>query len=131
MNRDQIYQEIEETFGLVPAFFEVLPDSSLELEWELYKRVHVEEGPVPHKYRELVGLGMAAAMKCPYCLFYHTEMAKLHGATEAEIEDAMHFVKSSMGWSAYVTGLQLDLEQFKAQISQACDHVRAVHAGAP
>ena len=84
--------------------------------------VQMEPGPIPNKYRELIGLAMAAATRCRYCTFFHTEMAKLNGATDAEIEDAVHFAKSSAGWSTYLNGLQLDFEQFKTEILKAVQH---------
>jgi hypothetical protein len=55
MNREKIYKEIEGMFGLVPSMFKSIPDSSLELEWKLFKKVQLEEGPIPNKYRELMG----------------------------------------------------------------------------
>ena len=128
MTRKEVYNEIKETFGLVPSMFKAIPDSSLELEWHLFKRVQIEEGPIPNKYRELIGLALAGVTKCRYCAFYHTEVAKLFGATEEEIEDALHFAKSSAGWSTYVNGLQIDFDQFKDEIQQACEHVRANQA---
>jgi hypothetical protein len=42
-----------------------------------------------------------------------------------EIEDAVHYAKSSAGWSTYISGLQLNLDQFKAEVLAACDYVRA------
>jgi AhpD family alkylhydroperoxidase len=128
MTRQEVYQEIEQTFGLDPSMFKAIPDSSLELEWQLFKRVQLEDGPIPNKYRELIGLAIAGVTKCRYCAFYHTEIAKLFGATDEEIEDALHFAKSTAGWSAYVNGLQLDFEQFKDEILQACEHARATQA---
>ena len=124
MTRKQVYAEIEQMFGLVPMMFKVIPDSSLELEWQLFKRVQFDDGPIPNKYRELIGLAVSAFAKCQYCLFYHTEVAKLAGATQAEIEDAVHYAKSSAGWSTYISGLQLDLDQFKNEVRQGCEHVR-------
>jgi len=128
MSRKEVYNEIKETFGLVPSMFKAIPDSSLELEWQLFKRVQMEEGPIPNKYRELIGLAIAGVTKCRYCAFYHTEVAKLFGATDEEIEDALHFAKSSAGWSTYVNGLQIDFDQFKDEILQACEHVRSTQA---
>jgi len=123
MTRKQIYQDIEQKLGLVPTFFKHLPDSSLELEWALMQRVQMDEGPIPNKYRELIGLGIAANTKCRYCLHFHTQLARVFGATDAEIEDAVHYSKSSAGWSAYLNGLQLDFEQFKREINQAAEYV--------
>lgn len=129
MTRKEVYQEIEKMFGVVPSFFNNVPDSSLELEWRLFREVQFNDGPIPNKYRELIGLAIAAITKCRYCLFYHTELAKLNGATAAEIEDAVHFAKSSAGWSTYITGMQTDFDQFKAEVSKACEHVRSTQSG--
>jgi AhpD family alkylhydroperoxidase len=125
MSKEEVFSEIENMFGLVPSMFRVVPESSLELEWRLFRRVHLEEGPIPNKYRELIGVAIAAVTKCRYCSYFHTEMARLNGATEAEIEDAVHFAKSTSGWSTYVNGLQLDFDEFKTEIDQACEHVRS------
>jgi hypothetical protein len=56
-------------------------------------------------------------------------LAKLNGATDAEIEDAVHYAKSSAGWSTYINGLQIDYETFKEEVSRACEHVRSMEAG--
>jgi AhpD family alkylhydroperoxidase len=124
MKREEVYKEIKEMFGLVPGFFKLVPDESLKLEWDLFKRVQMEEGPIPNKYRELIGVAVAAATRCRYCAVYHTELAKLNGATDAEIEDAVHFAKSQAGWSTYINGMQVDYDQFKSEVLQACAHVR-------
>lgn len=124
MNRTQVYAQIEQTFGIVPTFFKSLPDSSLELEWQLMQRVQLDEGAIPNKYRELIGVGIAATTKCQYCIYFHSQIAKVFGATDAEIEEAVHFAKSSAGWSTYVNGMQFDLAQFRKEIDKACEFVR-------
>ncbi len=129
MNREKIYEEIEEMFGLVPSMFKSIPDSSLELEWRLFKTVQFDEGPIPNKYRELIGVALSAITKCRYCAYFHTEIAKLNGASDAEIEDAVHYAKSTAGWSTYVNGLQIDYETFKDEVNRACEHVRSMKAG--
>ena len=124
MARTEVYREMESKLGLVPGFFKHVPDYTLEQEWELFKRIQFDMGAIPNKYRELIGLAISAVAKCRYCIFFHTEMAKLNGATEVEIEEALHYAKASAGWSAYISGLQTDFEQFKTEIRQACEHVR-------
>jgi AhpD family alkylhydroperoxidase len=124
MSKEEIFKEMKQMFGLVPSMFKAVPESSLELEWKLFKRIQFEEGPIPNKYRELIGVAISAISKCHYCAYYHTELAKLNGATEAEIEDAVHYAKSSAGWSAYINGLQLNYEEFTEEIDRACEHVR-------
>jgi AhpD family alkylhydroperoxidase len=124
MTREEVYADMRAMFGDVPSFFHSVPDNSLELEWQLFKRVQFEEGPIPNKYRELIGLAIASITKCKYCLTYHREIAKLNGATPEEIEDAVHFAKSSAGWSAYITGMGTDYDEFERQVMAACEHVR-------
>ena len=124
MNREDIYKEMKEMFGLVPSFFKLVPDSTLEHEWELFKAIQLNETVIPNKYKELIGVGISAAVRCKYCSLFHTEMAKLNGATDAEIEEAVHYTKSSAGWSAYLNGMQVDYDQFKKEVRQACDHAR-------
>jgi len=65
MKREEIYKQIKEMFGVVPVMFTTLPDSSLEMEWQLFKRVQFDEGPIPNKYRELIGVAISAVTKCP------------------------------------------------------------------
>ena len=124
MSRKKIYQEIEHMMGVVPSMFKALPDSVLEIEWQLFKKTQIEDAAIPAKYRELIGLGIAAAMKCQFCAYFHTQMAKLNGATDAEIENAVHIAKDSSGWSTYIHGMQIDFAQFKKEIDQACAHIR-------
>lgn len=133
MNRQQIYDEIKEMLGQVPTFFKSIPDSSLESEWRLMRQIQFEDGPIPVKYRQLIGIGVAAVNKCRYCALFHTEVARLFGATDQEIEDAVHTAKSSAGWSAYINGMQTDFEQFRDEVESIAKYVRsakgkAVHA---
>ncbi|GAB4232253.1 MAG: hypothetical protein OHK0028_07580 [Deltaproteobacteria bacterium] len=124
MSRAEVYKEIEGMFGLVPSFFKLVPDSTLRLEWDLFRKVQFDEGPIPNKYRELIGVAISAVTKCRFCEVYHTEVAKLNGATDAEIEDAVHYAKSTAGWSTYINGMQVDFDQFRKEVLSACDHVR-------
>jgi AhpD family alkylhydroperoxidase len=124
MKRQEIYKEIENAWGIVPTSFKTVSDSSLEFEWRLTKLVQTEPGAIPNKYRALMGLAMAAATRCRYCTFFHTEMAKLNGATDAEIEDALNIAKTSAGWSALLNGSKPDFEQFKAEVMSIVQHAR-------
>ena len=130
MTRNEVYSEIKEMFGIVPTFIKQMPDSTLEMEWRLMKQIEFEEGPIPNKYRELIGLGIAAVTKCRYCLLFHTEVAKLNGATDAEIESAVQIAKNSAGWSAYLNGMQVDYEQFRKEVAQMTEFARKHHMAA-
>lgn len=122
MTTKQVYKEMKDTFGFVPTFFKSVPEDVIVSEWQLYKRIELEEGIIPGKYRQLMGVAIAAATKCRYCVFFHTQMAVLNGATIAEIDEALLFAKSTTGWSTYINGLGLDFEEFKKEVLTAVDH---------
>ena len=125
MSRDKVYKEMKEVLGLVPGFFKTVPDDVLELEWTLFKRVEMEDGPIPVKYRELIGVAIAGTTHCRYCSLFHTEMAKLHGASEHEIEFANRFAKNSAGWSTYVNGMQVDYDEFREELVKIGKYIKS------
>jgi hypothetical protein len=47
MSRREIYREIKHVFDEVPAYFDAVPDKSLELEWRLCKREAERIGDSP------------------------------------------------------------------------------------
>ena len=130
MTRKEVFKEIEQTLGKVPSFFKLVPDRSLETEWKLFKTLQLEESPIPNKYRELIGVAISAVTKCRYCSFFHTEVAKLFGASDAEIEDAVHYAKSSAGWSAYLNGMQVDYDSFKEELLESIEYIKKQQAAA-
>jgi AhpD family alkylhydroperoxidase len=46
------------------------------------------DGAVPRKYRELIAVGVAVAIQCPFCIEAHAKGAKAAGATREEIVEA-------------------------------------------
>lgn len=128
MNRKEVFQDIEKTLGKVPSFFKLVPDRSLELEWNLFKTLQLNESPIPNKYKELIGVAVAAVTRCKYCSFFHTEVAKLFGASDAEIEDAVHYAKSSAGWSTYLNGMQMDYDQFTKELLASIEYIKKMQA---
>ena len=125
MTRAEVEAEVRETLGIVPGFFGGLPDSLLESEWTSFKNLQLGETAIPNKYKELIGLGIAGATRCRYCAYYHAEAARLFGATDEEITEAVLMAKSSMGWSTFLNGVQIDYDDFRAEFDQIAAYVRA------
>ena len=122
-SRQEIEQEIEETVGLVPSFFDEIPDEFLDAEWHLFKRLELGETLIPNKYKELMGLAIHSETKCDYCTLFHTEAAKLFGATDEEIQEAVHYAKMSLGLSAYLNGMRQDHDEFAEELEQIDEHL--------
>ena len=130
MARSDVHAEMKEMFGTVISFVDEIPDEFIDAEWDLMKRVQFGETLIPNKYKELIGLSVSAVTRCRYCVLFHTEAARLNGATDAEIEEALHYTKLVQGWSIYLNGLQVDFDEFAAEVASVVEHVRAASAAA-
>ena len=126
-------RDIEETFGLVPEFFKRVPDYLIPTEWASFKSLVLsDQTALPNKYKELIGLAVSGATRCRYCAYFHTEAARLFGATEDEINETALIAKNTMGWSTYLNTLQFDYDAFVEEFDRAFVHVRdQMMAGAP
>lgn len=124
MQRSKVEAEIRETLGVVPEFLGEIPDYQLESDWAIFKNFELEETAVPNKYKELIGLAVSGATRCRYCAYFHTEAAKLFGATDEEINEAALMAKHTMGWSTYLNGRQFDYDRFTSEVDQVVEHVR-------
>jgi AhpD family alkylhydroperoxidase len=132
-SRRDVDREIEETLGLVPEFMQRVPDYLLPTEWASFKNLQLsDQTAIPNKYKELIGLAVSGATRCRYCAYFHTEAARLFGASEDEINETALIAKNTMGWSTYLNTLQFDYDEFVAEFDQIAAHVRAqMVAGAP
>jgi AhpD family alkylhydroperoxidase len=126
-------RDIEETFGLVPEFLKRVPDYLLPTEWASMKSLQLsDETAIPPKYKEMIGLAVSGATRCRYCCYFHTEAARLFGATEDEINETALIAKNTMGWSTYLNTLQFDYDAFTSEFDQITAHIREqMAAGAP
>jgi AhpD family alkylhydroperoxidase len=116
--------DIEATFGFVPGFWE-LNDDDLVGEWPNFKRYAFGETEIPPKYRELIGLAIAANIKCPYCQHFHRGTAKMHGATEEELNEVAFLASWTARYSAIIHGMDYDYETFVDEFDRIADHLEA------
>jgi AhpD family alkylhydroperoxidase len=80
-------KDVQKTFGFVPGFVSALPHDVLIHDWPLFKKYTLGESKIPAKYRELMGLAVAANIKCSYCQLFHKSAAQLYGATAEELAE--------------------------------------------
>ena len=123
--RTEVERDIRETLGVVPSFFKRIPDRFIDAEWTLFKQLELGETLIPNKYKELIGVAVHSETKCRYCTLFHTEAARLFGATEEEIQEAVHFAKFTVGWSVYLNGIREDYDQFAKELQQIGKHLSA------
>ena len=116
-------KDMETTLGIVPGFWKALAEDVLIQEWPLMKKYVVGESKIPGKYRELIGLAIAATTRCPYCTLFHTAAAQLHGASDDEIQE-IYFLASFTGrWSTMLFAQQYDMEKFTEEAQKIGEHL--------
>jgi len=123
MAREDVDREMRETLGTARVAFDRIPDELVGPEWDLMKRLQLGETLIPGRYKELIGLAVGAVFRCPYGILLHTEGARLHGASDAEIAEAVHYAKLESGWSVHLAGLQVDYDEFAREVERTAAFV--------
>src|SRR5262245_53365681 len=93
------YRDIEQTLGSVPGFFRMFPQSGIAGAWSEFKSVQLSPATkLNGKTKELIGLAVAAQIPCHYCIYFHTAVAKAHGASDEEIQEAVAMASIVRHW---------------------------------
>ena len=114
-SKAQVHREIEEAFGRVPDWMKQLPDTALLGFWRTFKDFYLADTLIPAKYKELIGLAVSGATRCRYCALFHTEAARLYGATDQEIAEASAMAGVTMMGSTFLNAQQVDYAQFRKE----------------
>ena len=68
-----------------------------------------EDGAVPEKYKELMGLTASMVLRCNDCILYHIQQSHKVGCTRDEINEAMN-IALVVGGSIVIPHLRFALE---------------------
>lgn len=121
--------DVETTLGTVPGFLETLPEGDLVNEWPTFKKYLVGETEIPAKYRELIGLAVAANIRCPYCTHFHRGAAQLQGATEAELAEISFLASYTPRYSAMLHAQEYDQDTFQNEAERIAEHLQTQTPG--
>ena len=116
-------EEIEEFMGFVPDFYKALPDAAFNEAWQLQKNLELGETVLGAKTKELIGLAVAAHMKCQYCVYFHTKAAETFGASKEEIREAATMGGMTAMMSNAIAGSQINFKDFKKDVDKAITHI--------
>ena len=108
------YQEIEATLGSVPTNWKLLPEDAVAAVWAEQKAIN-SSTTLSAKEKDLIALGVAAQIPCVYCVYGHTAQAKLNGATDAEIKEAVMVAAFVRQMSTVSNGMALDFAEFRKE----------------
>jgi AhpD family alkylhydroperoxidase len=128
-NTKRVYDEITQMFGQVPDWLREVPETAVGGFWGLFRDFYLAETKIPNKYKELIGIAVSGATRCKYCALFHTEAARLFGATDDEIAEAGTMAGLTMMGSTFLNANQVDYDQFRKQTLEMVEYARA-HAPA-
>jgi AhpD family alkylhydroperoxidase len=123
ITKADMFREVESTFGRVPEWMRDIPESAASF-WVLFRDFYLAETRIPNKYKELIGLGVSGATRCRYCALFHTEAARLHGASDEEIAEASMMAGVTMCASTFLNAQQADYESFADETRQIVAYVK-------
>lgn len=122
------FAEIQELFGQVPSWIQEMPGTAVAGFWTLFRDFYLAETRIPNKYKELIGIAVSGATRCRYCALFHTEAARLYGATDEEIAEACTMSGVTMMGSTILNAQQADYEKFRKETLEIVEYVKA-HQG--
>ena len=123
-SRKETYNEIEGALGLVPEWMQQMPEGGLQGFWGMSRDFWLGQTKIPNKYKELIGISVSGATRCHYCALFHTEAARLFGASDDEIAEASMMGALTMAGSTFINGQQIDADQFREETKSIIAHVK-------
>jgi AhpD family alkylhydroperoxidase len=123
-------QEMEEYLGLVPSWMDNLSEPAVDHSWGIVRDLEFGETELSAREKALVGVGVAAAMKCPYCATFHKAEARMEDITEDEIEEAINLAGTTQYFSTVLHGTEVDMDDFAHETSEIAEHVEKQRAAA-
>ena len=119
VNREQIDAEITEQLGFVPCWLGELEDDLAASQWSAQKGLYFgPEGAIPAKSKELIGLGIAIATNCQYCVYMHSKMLELLGVSDAELAEVRQIADHDLQCSDGLNARGQDLTEFQADVDR-------------
>ncbi|MDQ3032923.1 MAG: carboxymuconolactone decarboxylase family protein [Myxococcota bacterium] len=125
IGRAEVQREIQQMLGTMPSWVSEMPEGALVGFWTTMRDLQLAETHIPNKYKELIGLAVSGATRCRYCTLFHTEAARLAGATDAEIAEASAMGGFTMMASTFLNAQQTDYEQFRKETLQIVAHLKS------
>ena len=127
-----VLKDAQQSFGFVPEFVRRFPAEALPGAWLSFRNVDMNpETALPGKIKSLLGLAVASQIPCKYCVIADTEFAKLEGASEREIAEAVAMGSVARQYITLIEGLQVDEKAYRRDWERLTSGSRTAAKGTP
>ncbi len=106
----QVFDEIQDTFGMVPNFFKAqaaVDPEWLEINWQRQKLIMLTEGGLDRKTKEIIALVVSMVNHCEYCSLAHESMARMVGTSQEEIDEVKMVVELFSSFNVIADSLKI------------------------
>lgn len=118
--------DIAATLGFVPEFLRKIPGPALPGAWRELKSLKLDPNTsIGAKDKALIGLAVASQVPSRYCVIAETEFAKLAGASEREIQEAIGMAAITRNMSTLLNGALTDENTFRADVQRLVNGAKA------
>lgn len=121
---------MEEYLGRVPSWMELLAEPAIDHSWGIFRDLELGETHLSEREKALVGVGVASAIKCPYCTHFHKEEAKLADVTEDELEETVTLASATSYFSTVLHGNEVDVDEFVEETAEIVEYIEEQEAAA-
>jgi len=120
----EAYKDIEKTLGTVPKLFLLFPEEGIAGAWSEFKGMQLNPyTSLQGKHKVLISLAVAAQIPCEYCVYFHRAGAKLNGATDREMQEAVAIAATARHWSTIFHGSLTTPDSFRADADKMIAHL--------
>jgi AhpD family alkylhydroperoxidase len=117
--------DIAAVLGAESVMLDVLPEIGMAAAWSQYRAWYIDhESTIPQKYRALIGLAVSSQIPCSYCIYADTSDARVFGASDEEIKEAVAMAAMTRHWSAILNGMQVDMDAWRTEIDAGAEAMR-------
>jgi AhpD family alkylhydroperoxidase len=126
----QMEKQLIDRFGFVPDFYRTVPEVAQSHAWGMQRDLELPGTRLDPKVKELIGLAISAHIKCRYCIYFHSQVARAYGATDEELREAVFMGGFTVAMSNALNGAEYDLNKFHGEVDRALKHIES-HAPQP
>lgn len=123
MASQQTQQEIEEHLGQVPSWMEMIAEPASDHSWGIFRDLEMGETELSAREKALIGVGVSAAIACPYCTHFHKEEARLAEVTENELEETVTLASTTRYFSTVLHGNEVDVDEFADETAEIVEYI--------
>lgn len=103
---------------------EIMAEPAGDHSWGIFRDLTLGDTELTDREKAFIGVGAAAAMQCPYCVYFHKQEARLADATDEELEEAVNLAGATRYFSTLLHGNEVDHDEFVSETDDIVEYIQ-------